>query len=98
MFLLRIIIHKNKSFKTYFIYPAFLFLYKSKLKVSIVNIIREATDAGAEESEMELLREQQILGKQVLAIAVLVILITAPIGAIAVMTAGTQYIFIISYY
>ncbi len=37
---------------------------------------------------MELLREQQILGKQVLAIAVLVILITAPIGAIAVMTAG----------
>ena len=94
MFLLRIIIHKNKSFNSYFI----LLLYKSKLRVSIVNIIREATDAGAEESEMELLREQQILGKQVLAIAVLVILITAPIGAIAVMTAGTQYIFIISYY
>ena len=69
-------------------------MYKSKLRVSIVNIIREATDAGAEESEMELLREQQILGKQVLAIAVLVILITAPIGAIAVMTAGTQYIYL----
>jgi len=52
--------------------------------------LREAVDAGAEESEMELLRAQQILGKQVLAIAVLVILITAPIGAIAVMTAGPK--------
>ncbi len=56
--------------------------------MKIFIIFRKAVDAGAEESETELLRAQQILGKQVLAIAVLVILITAPIGAIAVMTAG----------
>ena len=62
--------------------------------MKIFIIFRKAVDAGAEESEMELLRAQQILGKQVLAIAVLVILITAPIGAIAVMTAGREYIFI----
>ena len=62
--------------------------------MKIFIIFRKAVDAGAEESEMELLRAQQILGKQVLAIAVLVILITAPIGAIAVMTAGREYIFL----
>ena len=63
--------------------------------MKIFIIFRKAVDAGAEESEMELLRAQQILGKQVLAIAVLVILITAPIGAIAVMTAGREYTFIV---
>jgi len=43
-----------------------------------------------DDSDMELLLSRVALGEKVLTIAVLVILITAPIGAIAIMTAGPK--------
>ena len=44
---------------------------------------------GANETELEGYTRDVVLGGNVLTIAVLVILITAPIGAIAIMTAGS---------
>jgi len=52
--------------------------------------IRAAEKAGSSLEEMSLLNERAVLGGKVLTIAVLVILITAPIGAIAVMGAGPK--------
>ena len=49
------------------------------------------------DSDMKVLEHQVRLGQQVLAIAVLAILITAPIGAVAVMTAGRNVLIVVMY-
>lgn len=55
-----------------------------------LDLANQAISRADQNADMDFLVKQQKLGQQILAIAVLVILITAPIGAIAVMTAGPK--------
>eukprot|EP00088_Acartia_fossae_P039215 TRINITY_DN4080_c0_g1_i4.p1 TRINITY_DN4080_c0_g1~~TRINITY_DN4080_c0_g1_i4.p1 ORF type:complete len:584 (-),score=105.68 TRINITY_DN4080_c0_g1_i4:743-2494(-) len=55
-----------------------------------LDLANKAIHDASPDKDMDFLEKQRVLGQQVLAIAVLVILITAPIGAVAVMTAGPK--------
>jgi len=55
-----------------------------------LDLANKALSSAKLDSDTEVLEYQVRLGQQVLAIAVLAILITAPIGAVAVMTAGPK--------
>ena len=52
-------------------------------------LLAAAGDAVSDE-DLNILQERVVLGKQVLTIAVLSIIITAPVGAAAIMTAGPR--------